>query len=191
MVLSEGYGTLFEGEPLAVSGSPTDSNPTINSNDPTNGYVLVIPTQAIGAASNTSIVINPGDVVSILSGRLPGQEAAFGTTYTSQAGQWRRVVQVLHQDSTETVLLMDQPLPLDPEPQYGYSIAISRGFVDSVFSNNSIDQHGTYSLGFVETGNDFGSRIIDNTVTGGDQFRTLRYCSSARGVRVSDLCLTV
>ncbi len=165
LTLTESYGTLFEGKPLAVSGSPTTDSPQIP-NKNTNGYILVIPATILGQ----TISVLPGDVVSVLSGRDPGHESDLTIYWGDYAGQFRRVAQVLPSVMPGTiVLLMDQPMPLDPSPTTGYVISVTRGHVGDVFSNNHLDISGTYSVGIKLSGNNFGNQIIGNVITGGDQ----------------------
>ncbi len=79
-----------------------------------------------------------GAVVSILEG--------------PEAGQWRRVIQVL----SPTAFLLDSPTaPGD------FAISISTGFVDETFQGNTIDSRG--------------SSIVDNLVLVGNHFGTPDY----------------
>ncbi|APW61930.1 discoidin domain-containing protein [Paludisphaera borealis] len=91
-----------------------------------------------------------GDVVSIVTGPY--------------AGQWRMIAQAL---SPTRYLLAD------PLPQGDYVITIGRGFVDQTYRGNTIDVRGMSpdNVGLVISGNDWGTRIVDNTFLGGDGLR--------------------
>jgi hypothetical protein len=89
--------------------------------------------------------VQPGDVVSILSG--PG------------AGSWRRVSQAID----PTTILLDEPIPRGTE-----AVSISPGFVNEVFEGNTIDiRGGRRSDSFVLAGNHFGTRVANNRLLGG------------------------
>lgn len=107
------------------------------------GFVVRIP-YLRGAAPR------PGDVVSVVSG--------------DDVGQWRMIVQTLN----ATTYLLDAPLP-----QGDYVIAIGRGFVNQTYRNNTFDiqDRRAGTVAFVFGGNDWGTRILDNTVKGGNSLR--------------------
>ena len=157
VILLENYGYNFEGKPLYVSGS--SSNPVSN---PMNGRILVIPPpQGNG-------YIHAGSVVSILSGRDNGHMNDAGAGGNS-TGEWFLVDQVLASTSTGVVLLMNRPMPLDPNPQYGYDIEVDPGQVNPTFDDNTINLSDTFSHGLVLNGNDYDTRIVGNHFIGGDQ----------------------
>lgn len=95
----------------------------------------------------------PGDVVAILAGK--------------NAGQWRRVAQRIN----ATTYLIDPPLPTDGSID-ALSIAAG-GFVNSSFEGNKIDARaGKEAAGFVLAGHLYGTRVVNNTITGnGEAFR--------------------
>jgi hypothetical protein len=102
-----------------------------------------------------------GDVVSILSG--------------TGAGQFRTIAQRV--DST--TYWLEAPLPKGADV-----IAISPGFVNEVFEGNSVDARGgKAAAGFVLAGNHFGTRVVNNKVTGaGDAFQLTAYPSETPGI---------
>ena len=86
-----------------------------------------------------------GDVVSVLNG--------------PEAGQYRRITQVLN----STSFVLDAPISLTNR-----SISISSGFVNERFLQNTIDARGSsISIGFVMVGNNFGTQIVGNHLSGG------------------------
>ena len=149
ITLFEEYDSGFEGKPLYVSDG--------SNNDPFGGRLLVVPTSGVSI----------GNVVSILSGRDNGHVADAGAS-GNQAGQWRLVEQVLLTTPTYDVILVNQPMPRDPQPRYGYVISINPGHVNPLIENNIYDLTGTNSTGVVLTGNDFNARLVGNTFIGGD-----------------------
>ena len=91
-----------------------------------------------------------GDVVSILTG--------------SGAGAWRTVSQRID----PTTVLLDAALPKGADV-----ISVAPGFVRETYEGNAIDARGGRSAaGFVLAGNHFGTRVLNNRVTGaGDAFQ--------------------
>ncbi len=169
VILTENYRVDFEGKPLYVSGSagsPQLNNPsaTLASTNPadlTNGRILVIP-QPEGNE------VNIGDVVAVLSGRDPSHAGDSGAPGGDPTGTWTRVDQILSPaNSSVLVLLVDQPLPLDPSPQYGYSISIYPSFVSSRYVQNNIDISNSFSTALSLTAQT-GVQVTTNTITGGD-----------------------
>lgn len=102
-----------------------------------------------------------GDVVSVLSG--------------TGAGQWRRIVQRIE----PTVYLLDAPLPKGAQ-----AVSISPGFVNEVFSTNTIDaKDGRAAAGFVLGGNHFGTQIRNNRIVGaGDAFQIMASASESPNI---------
>lgn len=109
------------------------------------GLILQIPNPQGGAA-------RPGDVVAILSG--------------PDAGRYVTIAQPL----SPTAYLLQSPLP-----QGTYAVSISTGFVNETYSRNVIDARGsTIAADLVLIGNQFGTRIVNNTLEGGGQALLLR-----------------
>jgi hypothetical protein len=102
-----------------------------------------------------------GDVVSVLSGE--------------GAGQWRRIAQRID----PTTYWLDAPLPKGAD-----ALAISPGFVDGVYADNAIDARGgRAAAGFVLAGNHFGTRLVNNRVTGaGDAWQIMAYPSESPNI---------
>ncbi len=152
----ENYSGFFEGKPIFVSG-------TSGSTDPLNGRILIIPQTASGGA------IGPGDLVTILSGRDPSD--LTDSNLGDQTGQYVQVAQVISKPTNgPIVLLLNQPLPPDPNPSFGYSIQVSNGHVKDTIDSNTFDLTGTFSHAISASGNDYDLAITNNTFTGGDQF---------------------
>ena len=97
-----------------------------------------------------------GEVVSLLNGPA--------------AGQWRRIVQMIDANT----YLVDSPIPVGTE-----AVSISSGFVSEVFQENRIDiRGGRRSSSFVFAGNHFGTRVINNHVSGGDHALRIASCTT-------------
>lgn len=108
------------------------------------GLVLQIPTPQ-GDAART------GDVVAILGGPA--------------AGRYRVIAQAL---DAKTYLL-DSPLPAGD-----YPISIATGFVGETFRGNTVDDRGsTLANPLVLAGNHFGTKVLGNTLMGGDRALTV------------------
>ncbi|MFO0907596.1 MAG: hypothetical protein U0794_04410 [Isosphaeraceae bacterium] len=87
-----------------------------------------------------------GDVLSILSG--------------PQAGQWRMIAQAIGPDT----YVLDSPI----QPG-SFAISIATGFVNETYQGNTIDIRGsTHADALVLAGNQFGARVIGNTIQGGN-----------------------
>jgi hypothetical protein len=95
-----------------------------------------------------------GDLVSLLNGPA--------------AGQWRRIVQMIDPNTYR----VDSPIPAGTE-----AVSISSGFVSEVFQENRIDIRGGRRSGsFIFAGNHFGTRVINNHVSGGDHALRITSC---------------
>jgi hypothetical protein len=148
VILAESsYAVLFEGRPGAISAD---------------GRLLVLPNLRAPAFAGAT---GPGLVVSILA-----SVNASGSPSTNLAGNWYPVAQQVSLTGNNTIeLLMADPLP--PMPQGGYyEIEVTGGFVNNVFSSNTIDLAGKSSTGIVLPGEDYGSQIVGNTLIGGTTY---------------------
>jgi len=146
---------LFEGRPAAVSAD---------------GRLLVLPDVRAYAAP---ISTGPGMVVSILAG-VNGDGAPTMTL----AGEYFCIAQQVSLDANNTIeLLMQDPLPQMPAGGY-YFVEVTGGFVNTAIAGNSIDLSGSSSTGVVLGGEDFGSRIVGNTIIGGTTYEN-RYTGTA------------
>jgi hypothetical protein len=84
------------------------------------------------------------------------------------AGQWRRIVQMIDANT----YIVDSPIPVGTE-----AVSISAGFVSELFQENRIDiRGGRRSSPFVLAGNHFGTRVIENHVSGGEQAFRITAC---------------
>jgi hypothetical protein len=103
----------------------------------------------------------PGAVVAVLSG--------------SQAGQWRRITQVLD----PVTFLLDEPLPAGTD-----RILVATGFVNETFARNTIDSRGSSNAGnMILAGNHYGTRVLDNHLKGaGDAFQLTAYPTESPGI---------
>ncbi len=91
--------------------------------------------------------VQAGDVLSILAG--------------PDAGQWRQIAQEIN---PTTFLLAS---PIDPGTT---EISISMGFVNESFVGNTIDTTGSSTAtDLVLAGNQFGLKVLNNTLIGGNQ----------------------
>ncbi len=92
-----------------------------------------------------------------------------------EAGQWRRIIQVL----SPSAFLLDSPMiPGD------FAISISTGFVNETFRANTIDSRGSSTVdNMVLAGNHFGTRVLDNHLLGGRwAFRVSAFPTERPGV---------
>lgn len=88
-----------------------------------------------------------GDVLAILSG--------------PQAGQWRRVAQVL----SPTAYLLDAPITPGK-----FAVSLATGFVNEMYLGNTVDARGSSTvMDLVLVGNQFGARVVGNHFLGGGQ----------------------
>ena len=102
------------------------------------GHVVQIYAPQGGAART-------GDVLAILSG--------------PQAGQWRMIAQVI---GPETYVLDGSITPGK------FAVSLATGFVNETYQGNTIDASGsTLAQDFVLAGNQYGARVVDNTLIGG------------------------
>ncbi len=102
-----------------------------------------------------------GDVVSVVAG--PG------------AGAWRRIALKIE----PTTFYLDGPLPQGAE-----ILSIASGFVDEIFSENSVDaREGGGAGALVLAGNHFGTRVLKNRFLGaGDAFRLMAFASETPNI---------
>ena len=131
VILNETYVVLYEGYALPIAANA-------------DGRILTIPPPSFTVGGRP---VRNGDVVSILSG--------------PNAGQWRRIAQVIDQG----VFLMDLPMPAG-----SYSVEISRGLVNTVIDGNTIDLRNTTSIGVDLQGNQFGAQVINNHIIGDSSY---------------------
>jgi hypothetical protein len=99
-----------------------------------------------------------GDVLAILSG--------------PQAGQWRMIAQVI---GPNTYVLDGSITPGK------FAVSLATGFVNETYQGNTIDASGsTLAQDFVLAGNQYGARIVGNTLIGGQVgFRLVSTASEA------------
>ncbi len=97
-----------------------------------------------------------GDCVSLLQGPA--------------AGEWRRIVQMID----PVTYLVDRPIPEGTS-----HVSISQGFVGDVFQDNRIDMGDSRkATGFTLVGNHFGTRVINNQISGGYAAFKITACPS-------------
>ena len=102
------------------------------------GLVVTIPTPQ-GAPART------GDVLAVLSG--------------PQAGQWRRVAQVL----SPTTYVLDAAITPGK-----FAVSLATGFVDEMYLGNTVDARGSSTAqDMVLVGNQFGATVVGNHFIGG------------------------
>jgi hypothetical protein len=96
-------------------------------------------------------LIRSGDVVAVLSGPL--------------AGQWRRIAQVIDQQT----LLLDEPFPTDRPIG---AVSVSGGFVGLDIRGNTVDvRGGSEASPLVLAGAHFDAEVLDNHFLGGADVR--------------------
>jgi hypothetical protein len=121
---------LTESYRLKFEGRPLAVSP--------DGLVVQVPQPQGGPAQ-------AGDVVAVLDG--------------PDAGQWRRVVQVVD----ARTYLLDAPLPSSVA-----AISIASGFVQETFQGNTVDTRGSsLAANLVLSGSHYGTRVLDNRLLGG------------------------
>ncbi len=102
----------------------------------------------------------PGDVLSVVAG--------------AAAGSWRRIVQRIEPD----LYLLESPLPRGVDV-----VSVTPGLVFDTFAGNTVDAPGGgRAIGMVLTGNQFGTRVLGNRITGsGYAFQISAYASESPG----------
>ena len=113
------------------------------------GLTVQIPTPQGGQART-------GDVLAILSG--------------PQAGQWRTIAQVL----SPTTYILDSPITPGR-----FAVSLDTGFTGETFQGNTVDCRGSTAAGdLVLVGNQFGLKVVDNTLMGGNVAFKITACPS-------------
>ncbi|WP_422928853.1 hypothetical protein [Singulisphaera sp. PoT] len=141
-----------------------------------NGYVLWIPPIG-GLSQQRGGPIQAGDVVAVIS----GDATPSGGAQSMKAGSWVRIAQVI--DAAHGVYLLDAPLSTNTS---AYKISITRGYVNLTIDNNTINlptqiTPGYHYTGIVLGGSQFGTQVINNHITGGNEGFSLGSGSNTQG----------